>query len=161
AFATGYEFRLDLLPRALDTPLGWYRAVRTVPGLYSLVVLVSFGLFLFFGWLVVRVARPKTTASTIGFAAAVAAVASICHVMFAAPVMMEQAREEVADGKNRIHPVGDSDPDRGWLADVKRPGTDAHAEAEHLRQFLPPEKRNLDYDGWETDLRRLRRQAAS
>jgi hypothetical protein len=61
----------------------------------------------------------------------------------------------------RVHPVDDADPNTRWVTDVKRPGTDAHNEAEYLTRFLPPEKQRLDYDGWETDLRRLKRQAAS
>jgi hypothetical protein len=155
------DVRPELLPAALDTPLGWYRLLRTVPGLYPLTALVSLVLFLWFGWLVVRVARPTTTARSIGFAAAVAAVAAVAQVIFTAPVLMEQGRTVMAEGEDRVHPVGDSDPDRRWLAEAARPGTEEHAEAEYLKQFLPPEKQAGGYPEWEQDLRRLRRQAAS
>src|SRR5262245_37831984 len=155
------DVRPDLLPAALDTPLGWYRLLRTVPGLYALTALISAVLFLGFGWLVVRVARPTTTARSIGFAAAVAAVAAVVQVIFTAPVLMEQGRTAMVDGEDRVHPVGDSDPDRRWRGEAARPGTGGHAEAEYLKQFLPPEKQAGGYPDWEQDLRRLRRQAAS
>jgi len=155
------DVRPELLPASLDTPLGWYRLLRTIPVLFALAALASFALSLGFGWLVVRVARPQTTARAIGFAAATAAVAAVVQVIVTAPIVVEQARAGMEDGGERVHPVGDADPDRRWLADARRPGTEAHAEAEYLKQFLPPEKQNLDYDGWETDLKRVRRQAAS
>ncbi|HJZ94590.1 MAG TPA: serine/threonine-protein kinase, partial [Gemmataceae bacterium] len=155
------DVRPDLLPAALDTPLGWYRLLRTVPGLYALTALISAVLFLGFGWLVVRVARPTTTARSIGFAAAVAALAAVVQVVFTAPVLMEQGRTAMAEGGDRVHPVADADPDHRWLAEAARPGTEAHAEAEYLKQFLPPEKQAGGYPEWEQDLRRLRRQAAS
>jgi hypothetical protein len=161
ALAGTLEIRPEVLPTSFDTPLGWYRLLRTVPGLYALAVLGDVALFLWFGWLVVRVARPKTTASTIGFAAAVAALAAVCQVVFTAPVLMETARIEMTDGAARVHPVADADPDSRWLADAARPGTEAHAEAEYLKQFLPPEKRAGGYPEYETDLKRLRKHAAS
>jgi hypothetical protein len=73
--------------------------------------------------------------------------------------LVEQGWDTVADG-DKFHPVGNSDPDSQWVVDARRPGTEAYAEAEYLKQFLPAEKRDLDYEDWETDLRRLRRQAA-
>jgi Protein kinase domain len=155
------DVRPELLPTALDTPLGWYRLLRTIPVLFLAAALVSLALSLGFGWLVVRVARPKTTARAIGFAAATAALAAVVQVVVTAPVVVEQGRAAMLDGGDRIHPVDDADPNTRWLAEARRPGTDAHAEAEYLRQFLPPEKQNFDYEGWEIDLKRLKRQAAS
>jgi predicted Ser/Thr protein kinase len=153
--------RRELLPAGLDTPLGWSRLLRSYPVLYVLAVLGSVGLFLGFGWLVVRVARPKGAAQAIGFAAAVAAVAAVVQVVFTAPILMEHGRTAMVDGEDRVHPVGDADPDSRWLSDARKEGTEAHTEAEYLKRFLPPDKQGLDYDGWETDLKRLKRQSAS
>jgi hypothetical protein len=154
------DVRPELLPPALDSPLGWFRLIRLHPIAYLVVSLITFGLSAAFGWLVVRMARPKTAATAIGFGVAVAAVASISSTLWTAPVLVEQGWTTVADGGDRFHPVGNADPDSHWVADSRKPGTEAYAEAEYLRQFLPPEKRALDYEGWETDLRRLRKQAA-
>jgi hypothetical protein len=154
------DVRPELLPSNLDSPLGWFRLIRMHPVVFLIVSLITFGLSAAFGWLVVRLARPKSAATAIGFAVAVAAVASVSSTMWTAPVLVEQGWNTVADGEDKFHPVGNGDPDSHWVADARRPGTEAHAEAEYLKQFLPPEKRALDYEGWETDLRRLRRQAA-
>jgi len=156
------DVRPELLPDSLATPLGWYRLMQTAPALYVPVSLASLVLFAAFGWLVVRVARPPTTARAIGFAAGVAAVAAVCQVLLTAPLLMERGRAAMADADDlRVHPVEDADPNSRWVTDAKRPGTDAHDEAEYLKRFLPPEKQGLDYDGWETDLKRLKRQSAS
>jgi hypothetical protein len=127
---------------------------------FGLVALSSVVLFAGFGWLVVRLTRPRSTGVALGFAIAVAAVASACSALFTAPLLIERARAEVAEGHGRVHPVSDDDPDRRWLEETKRPGTDAHAEGEYLKQFLPPEQQGLDHEGWETDLRRLKRNAS-
>jgi hypothetical protein len=160
ALITEVEVRPELLPASLDSPLGWYRLLRIHPPVYGAVSVLTLVLFAAFGWLVVRVTRPATVASAVGFAVAVAAVAAVGSALFTAPLLVEHARTTVADGEDRLHPVGDADPDGHWLADARRPGTAAHAELEYLRQFLPEEKRALDYDGWEDDVRRLRKHAA-
>jgi hypothetical protein len=160
ALITDVEVRPELLPASLASPLGWYRLLRIHPLAYVLVSLITVLLFIAFGWLVVRVSRPRTVASAFGFAVAVAAISSIGATLFTAPLVMEQARSTVADGKERVHPVADADPDSHWLTNAQQPGTDSHAELEYLRQFLPPEKQSLNYDGWEDDIRRLRKHAA-
>ena len=160
ALVSDVEVRPELLPASLHTPLGWYRIIKTHPVVYLAISLITLGLFAAFGWLVARVARPRTAASGFGFAVAVAAISSVSSTMLTAPLLVEQARTAVADGEDRLHPVGDADPDSRWVANARTPGTDAYREAEYLKQFLPPEKRALDYDGWEDDLRRLRKHAA-
>jgi Protein kinase domain len=160
AFLAQPDVQPELLPTALDTPLGWYRLFKINVWANAGMSTVALFLFAAFGWLVVRVTRPKSVAATFGFATAVAAVASISSALFTAPLMTEQARDNVVEGAQRVHPVADPDPDRHWLADARRPGTDEYAEAEYLKQFLPPEKQGLDYDGWQDDMRRLRKQAS-
>jgi hypothetical protein len=160
ALINDIDVRPELLPASLDSPLGWYRLIHAYPLLYIVATLVALGLLAGTGWLLVRVTRPPTVASALGFAAAVAAVAAVCSATFTAPLQMEHAHITVADGEDRLHPVGDADPGGRWLADARRPGTEAHAELEYLKQYLPPEKQGLDYDGWEDDVRRLRKHAA-
>jgi tRNA A-37 threonylcarbamoyl transferase component Bud32 len=160
AFVVEVQVAPELLPRSLDTPLGWYRILKTVPGMYVVAVVMTLALFVGFGWLVVRVARPKTVASTIGFAAGVAVAASILSAMFTAPVVIEMSRIEAGSGDNRIHPIGDGVADDRWLSEAVIPGTEAHAEAEYLKEFLEPEKRSLDHVGWQDDIRQLRQNAA-
>jgi tRNA A-37 threonylcarbamoyl transferase component Bud32 len=161
ALVSDLDVRADLLPAEFDTPLGWYRLVRESPVLTVLTALTSAVLFLGFGWLVVRVARPKTVGTALGFAAAVGAVASVCQVVVTAPVVVERAHQEVADGQGRVHPVGDDDPGKRWMEDAGRPGTEAHAEAEYLKRFRSPRRTSWDVPGWEGDARLLRRQAAA
>ena len=115
---------------------------------------------LWFGWLVVRVARPRTTATMIAFAVAVAAVATICQVVFTAPILIEQSHYEIVEGKNRLHPVGDAEPDDRWLAESARPGTPEHAEAEYLKQFLPSDERDRWHPESKEHMRKLRIEAA-
>ena len=58
--------------------------------------------------------------------------------MFTAPLMTEQARDNIVAGQLRVHPVDDADPDNHWLDQARKPGTDEYAEVEYLKQFLPP-----------------------
>jgi hypothetical protein len=116
-------------------------------------------LILGFGWLVVRVTRPKTTAAAIGFGVAVAAVASVSEVIVSAPVTVEKGMYGEAYRTGRVHPVGEWDGRGEWLAEAARPGTPARAEWEYLARFLPPEKRLLNYPGWEDDAWALRWEA--
>ena len=154
------EVRPELLPTSLDTPLGWYRLMRLNPWVFVLVTFSSFAMIVGFGWLVVRLTRPRTLGTALGFAVAVAAVASACSALMTAPVLIEQAQPDADDMQDRVHPVNDDDPDRQWLREAQQPGTEAHAELEYLKQFLPPEQQSLDYAGWEDDARRLKRHAA-
>src|SRR5262245_4766714 len=154
------DIRPELLPSSPDTPLGWYRPIRAVPGVYAVATIVTVVLYLAFGWLVVRVTRPRTPAVALGFAVAVAAVASVCSTVFTAPFLMEYARTTGVDGERRVHPIGESDPDDRWLEEAARPGTTAHAEAEYLTQFLDPEDRAEWYPRRKDEMRKLRLQAA-
>jgi Protein kinase domain len=160
ALITDVDVNPELLPASLTTPLGWYRLIRMYPAVQVLVALISLGLFAGFGWLVVRVTRPTTVASAFGFAAAVAAVAAVGSAMYTAPLMMDQAHSDVADGHDRLHPVGDDDPDSDWSAQARKSGSKAWLEAEYLKQYLPPEKQDLEYEGRQQDIRKLRQQAA-
>lgn len=160
ALVNDVEVRPELLPTSLMSPLGWYRILKTYPAAEVAVALITVALSSGFGWFVVRVSRPRTTASAIGFAVAVATIASITGSLFTAPLHIEQGRTTVAEGEDRLHPVGDEDPDTRWLARSKQRGTDEYKEAEYLKQFLPPEKQSLDYEGADDDIRRLRKHAA-
>jgi Protein kinase domain len=154
------DVRPELLPSSLGSPLGWFRFLQVVPGLYAIASFMVLGFYMWFGWLVVRVTRPRTTASMIGFAAGVAAVASICQVVITAPVLVEQSRFSTAEPRNRIHPVANSDVDERWLNEAIKPGTPEHAEAEYLKQFLPPEQRDAWYPDKKDRMKQLRTQAA-
>jgi hypothetical protein len=160
ALVTEVEVRPELLPASLASPLGWYRILMTYPAVLVLASFVTLALYASFGWFVVRVSRPRTTASAFGFAVAVAAIASIASTTITAPLLVEQGRTIVAEGENRLHPVGDEDPDSRWLSRSKQVGTDEYKEVEYLKQFLPPEQRALDYEGADDDIRRLRKHAA-
>ena len=52
------------------------------------------------------------------------------------PVLVEQGWTTVANGQDKFHPVGNADPDSHWVANARRSGTEAYAEAEYLKQFL-------------------------
>jgi hypothetical protein len=160
ALINDVEVRPELLPASLASPLGWFRILKTYPAAEVVVALTTVALSAGFGWLVVRVSRPHTTASAIGFAVAVAMIASITGSLFTAPLHIEQGRTAVAEDGDRLHPVGDEDPDSRWLARSKQPGTDEFKEVEYLKQFLPAEKQSLDYEGADDDIRRLRKHAA-
>ncbi|HEX3152631.1 MAG TPA: serine/threonine-protein kinase [Gemmataceae bacterium] len=160
AFLAQPDIAPELLPTSLTTPLGWYRLLKINLWAYAAVSIISAFIFAAFGWLVVRVTRPKTVAATFGFAASVALVASISSSMITAPLMTEQARDNVVTGQSRVHPVDDPDPDKHWFHDTRVPGTKEYAEAEYLKRFLPPEKQGLDYEGWQEDMRKLRLQAS-
>ena len=88
-------------------------------------IVVSLVIFSAFGWLVVRVTRPKTVATTFGFAAAVAAVASFSSSMFTAPLMTEQARDDLVVGDNCacILSTMRTRIAAGLLTESRRPGT--------------------------------------
>ena len=150
----------ELLPLSLGTPLGWFRLLHIVPGLYPTAAVVVLGLFLWFGWLVVRLARPRTISTMIGFAAGVAAVASVCQVVFTAPILIDLSRLTLDDERNRIHPVGNWDPDDRWLNEAIRPGTPEHREAEYLKQYLPPEDREQWHPDSNDQMKSLHMQAA-
>jgi len=160
AFIFELSVRTELLPTSLATPLGWYRLLQIIPGLYFVWAVASLAMVLWFGWLVVRVARPRTTATMIAFAVAVAAVATICQVVFTAPFLIEQSHYEIVEGKNRLHPVGDAEPDDRWLVEAARPGTPEHAEAEYLKQFLPSDERDRWHPESKEHMRKLRTEAA-
>jgi Protein kinase domain len=150
----------ELLPKSLGSPLGWFRFLQGFTGVYGTAALVVLASYLWFGWLVVRVARPRTTATMVGFAAGVAALASICQVVFTAPVLIEHSRDTLGDNRNRIHPVGTEDADQRWLTEAVKPGTQEHAEAEYLQQFIPPEDRDHWYPDMKDQMKQLRTQAA-
>ncbi len=152
------DFRADLLPTGLDHPLGWYRLLRANAGLYVVASILAVVLFLGFGWLVVRVARPRTFGAALGFAVGVGALTTLVSTTLTAPMIVDRDQLEFDDF--RVHPVEVAAPDERWLSDVRRPGTKAHAEAEYLKQFLPAERRALDYDGSDADIKKLRQEAA-
>jgi hypothetical protein len=156
--AEGSLIRVELLPTALDTPLGWTRLLLTTPGLYPAAVALSVLLVLGSGWLIVRVTRPATTAAALGFALATVLLSHAAHQMIQAPYSFENARGADEYARWRVHPV--ADVAENWTAEAAKPGTPAAAEADYLRQFLPADRRSLGLAAVADDLYALREEAA-
>jgi hypothetical protein len=129
------EDELFLYPHHMSwlNPLWWIRLVRYERaaniGFHIILALVGLG----FGWLVLLVARPRTTRVALGAAASVALIASLVSFPLMAPAVMI----ELSSRSFKLHPVSDHllnrDPDRAT----------PRADAEYLDRTYPPESRPL------------------
>jgi hypothetical protein len=114
----------QLFPDRPTSPLGLYRAAHSSVWSSAALVLIAVGMSLGVGWLVVRVARPKTARGAFGYAAATGFIAVCAAFLLEAPFLAERA----ADGSSfHVHPIADG------------AGPPTPDERAYLNQYLPPD----------------------
>ena len=126
-------------------PWWWIYRVSTFPAALWVAVGVFLGLTLTFGWLLRAGTKPKSGREALGFAAVAGLLASLMALLLLGPY--------AAELNHYLFPVHDVDPIYRLRPDGKV-GV-YHPDQDYLVQFLPPEKRDLNYDGAFYDLERV------
>jgi tRNA A-37 threonylcarbamoyl transferase component Bud32 len=143
---------LRFWPSDLTGPLGWVKLAKQEPWFGRLVLWLAVLLSVSVGWLVLGVARPKTRRAALGVAASLGLIATLVGFLFAGP--LEAVRE-----RRSLHPVEEDYQWTVFLREATGRKDIPAADTEYLKQYLPPEKRSLQYRGWGTDIVVLRSQA--
>jgi tRNA A-37 threonylcarbamoyl transferase component Bud32 len=138
--------RIQFWPTSPFHPLAWVRLIERTPGAQAGLALVALGLTLSVGWLLARATCPKTPGSAFGYAVTTGLIAGVVGFLFVAPM-------SISSYGSKLHPV-----EMRALQDLpaaRDPAHPAHRQLDYLRNWLPTEKRRLDYVGWENDVRSL------
>jgi hypothetical protein len=139
-------------PSGLSNPLGWVRLAKQHEGLGYAVAGLAIALSLGVGWLVMLLVRPKDRRAALAFASATALVATLPAFMFVGPF-------EAVAGSIQIHPIEEDYHATLLITQSAGRNPIPPTDLDYLKGYLPPEKRNLRYTGWGSDILNLRTNA--
>jgi hypothetical protein len=105
------------------------------------------------GWILRAATAAKTPRAALGFAAVTGMFATLVASLFLAPVIGVDLRIGIRNLQDDAPVLTALDPN-GKV-------TVTHPDRDYLVQFLPPEKRNLDYDGAKNDVEHMLQCATS
>jgi tRNA A-37 threonylcarbamoyl transferase component Bud32 len=139
---------LPMWPSSLADPIGWVKFAKLNAWFAHSVVGLALGVSLTVGLWLVALARPKNGQAALGYASAMALVATFTSFLFLGP--FHAVRDRI-----RLHPIQEDYHATLLIRGKPLPPSDL----EYLKGYLPSEKRNLDYPGWGADILTLRAQA--
>ena len=128
-------------------PLGLACLIVQIPAVRYVTWAAALALTLAFGWLLRAGVKPRSSQAGLGFAAAAGLLATLIGFLFLGPLLASSPGIELYHVQDHIDPVAKVRPD-GTVEIV-------HPDRDYLTQFLPPEKRGLNYPGAERDLDRM------